>query len=81
MAKDKQNNGQAKVSNRRGESHALRCLLRKAKRVAKSSGKPTLLAYVASHAALKVAFPKDIERLVSSAWSPKPKTKPEATVA
>jgi hypothetical protein len=59
----------------------MRALLKKAKHVAKSNGKPTLAKYVESHSALKVYFPKDIARLMATTWTPKPKAKPVAATA
>jgi hypothetical protein len=79
MAKDKQK--QENKPKGRGEVAMMRALLQKAKRVAKSCGRPTLEAYVASHTALKVYFPKDIARLMATTWTPKPKAKPVAATA
>lgn len=79
MAKDKQK--QENKPKGRGEVAMMRALLKKAKHVAKSNGKPALEAYVASNTALKVYFPKDIARLMATARTPKPKAKPVATTA
>lgn len=81
MAKDKQKQDQTKSKPKgRGEGAMMRALLRKAKHIAKSNGKPALEAYVAAHA-LKVYFPKDIARLMATARTPKPKAKVSAATA
>jgi len=80
MAKDKQKQKQDQkpVKAKRGEGAMMRALYHKAARVAKSCGRPALEAYVNSHTALKVYFPKDIARLMATTWTPKPKAKPQA---
>lgn len=78
MAKDKQNKQESSKPSKRGEVQQAMCLLRKAKRVARSSGKPALEAYVAKNVTLKVYFAKDIARLLATARTPKPRAKPEA---
>lgn len=82
MAKDKQKQDQQKQSKpKRGEGAMMRALLRKAKHVAKSNGKPALEAYVNSNSVLKVYFAKDIARLMAKARTPKLKVKVEAATA
>lgn len=70
MAKNSQQNEKKAPS--RGDYQQAMVYWRKAKRIAKSQGKPALLAYIESHAALKLHFAKDIRKLVDAARMPKP---------
>lgn len=78
MAKDKQ---QQQSKPKRGEAGMMRTLLRKARNVAKSSGKPALERYLGIHSNLKSHFRQDINSLVASTWTPKPRVKQQPTAA
>lgn len=69
VAKNSQNEKKAPS---RGDYQQAMVYWRKAKRIAKSQGKPALIAYIEAHAALKLHFAKDIRKLVDAARMPKP---------